>query len=58
MYHPLRTRFLDDAADRGATTLDGLGMLVGQAAIAFERWTGEAAPVEAMRAAVEAALPR
>ena len=57
VYHPLRTRFLEDAAARGATTLDGLGMLVGQAAIAFERWTGTTAPIDEMRAAVEAALP-
>jgi shikimate dehydrogenase len=56
VYHPLRTRFLEDAASAGATTLDGLGMLVGQAAVAFERWTGRPAPLDAMHAAAGAAL--
>ncbi len=31
----------------------GLGMLVHQAALQVERWTGRPAPVDAMRAAVE-----
>ena len=56
VYHPLRTRFLADAEARGATALDGLGMLVGQAAVAFERWTGATAPVDVMRAAARSAL--
>jgi shikimate dehydrogenase len=56
VYHPLRTRFLEDAAAAGAVTLDGLGMLVGQAAVAFERWTGRPAPVDAMRRGAAAAL--
>jgi shikimate dehydrogenase len=34
--------------------VDGLDVLVGQGALSFERWTGLAAPVEAMRAAVRA----
>ncbi|MCX7620182.1 MAG: shikimate dehydrogenase [Acidimicrobiales bacterium] len=53
VYQPLETALLRGAAERGASVLDGLGMLVHQAAIAFEIWTGEAAPVGAMR---EAAL--
>ena len=36
----------------GATVLDGLDVLVAQGAASFERWTGVAAPVEVMRAAV------
>lgn len=43
--------FVTDARARGLDARDGLGMLVGQAAVAFERWTGQAAPIEAMRAA-------
>ena len=50
VYH--ETRLLREAAARGARTADGLGMLVHQAALAFERWTGRPAPVEVMRAAV------
>ncbi len=46
--HPLRTPLLEVAAERGARTVPGLGMLVHQAAIAFEHWTGEHAPLDAM----------
>jgi shikimate dehydrogenase len=40
VYTPLRTRFLDAAADRGCTTVDGLGMLLHQGVPGFERWFG------------------
>ncbi|MDE3081315.1 MAG: shikimate dehydrogenase [Paracoccaceae bacterium] len=40
VYAPLRTKFLDDAAERGCVTVDGLGMLLHQAAPGFERWFG------------------
>ena len=52
VYHPARTALLRAAADTGATVANGLGMLVHQAALAIERWTGRTAPVEAMWAAV------
>jgi shikimate dehydrogenase len=51
VYHPLETPLLAAARAAGATTIDGLGMLVHQAALAFERWTGVPAPLAAMRAA-------
>ncbi len=51
-----RTRLLREAADRGARTLDGRGMLVRQAALSFERWTGRPAPFEIMRAALQEVL--
>lgn len=50
------TPFLRAARGRGATAVDGLGMLVGQAAASFERWTGLAAPVDVMAAAAARAL--
>ncbi len=56
VYHPLETALLAGARERGAAVIDGLGMLVHQAALQVERWTGQAAPVAAMRAAAEAAL--
>ncbi len=52
--NPPQTRFLDAAKARGAITLDGLGMLVYQGAIAFKLWTGYDAPVEVMKKALAA----
>jgi len=40
------------AREAGATVYDGLDVLVAQGAASFELWTGEPAPIEAMRAAV------
>jgi shikimate dehydrogenase len=53
VYYPLETPFLAAAKAGGAVTVGGLGMLVHQAALALERWTGRAVPVEAMWAAAE-----
>lgn len=50
------TRLLDVAAGRGCPTLDGLGMLVEQGALAVLRWTGIEPDRSVMRAALEAAL--
>jgi shikimate dehydrogenase len=52
VYHPLETPLLAAARAAGAATVDGLGMLVHQAALQVERWTGRDAPVVDMRAAV------
>ncbi len=51
--NPPQTAFLKAAAARGAHTLDGLGMLVYQGAIAFKLWTGVDADVAVMRWALE-----
>ncbi|MFC7070887.1 shikimate dehydrogenase [Halobaculum lipolyticum] len=56
VYAPLDTRLLRDARDAGATTVDGAWMLLFQGVEAFERWTGEDAPVEAMNEALRAEL--
>lgn len=53
IYRPRPTVFLRHAAARGCRTVDGLGMLVFQGALAFSWWTGLEAPVAVMR---EAAL--
>ncbi len=50
--NPPRTRFLVEATGRSAKTLDGLGMLVYQGAIAFTMWTGLDAPIEEMKQAL------
>lgn len=44
VYQPLETEFLKDARAHGMRTIDGLQMLVGQAAAAFELFFGEPAP--------------
>ncbi len=49
VYNPPRTRLLTDAAAAGAKTIGGLDMLVWQAALAFEKWTGQPAPVSLMK---------
>jgi shikimate dehydrogenase len=56
VYRPLTTPLLAAAAQRGATAVDGLDMLVHQAARQFERWTGLEAPIEAMAAAARRAV--
>jgi shikimate dehydrogenase len=48
VYAPRPTPWLAAAADAGATAVDGLGMLVHQAAAQLELWTGLAPPVDVM----------
>jgi shikimate dehydrogenase len=57
IYAPRPTAWLERAAAAGATTLDGLGMLVHQAAAQLVLWTGATPPVEVMWQAVEATTP-
>jgi shikimate dehydrogenase len=56
VYNPARTKLLHQASVCGANGVGGLGMLVRQGALAFEMWTGEAAPLSVMRAACQQAL--
>ena len=58
IYHPPLTRFLELVRARGATAVNGLGMLVHQAARAFRLWTGEDPPLPVLSAAAVAALAR
>jgi len=52
VYSPIETRLLREAAAAGATTVDGAWMLLFQGVEAFERWTGERAPVDQMNDAL------
>jgi shikimate dehydrogenase len=52
VYHPAETPLLAAARARGVPAANGVGMLVHQAAIAFELFTGHAAPLDALRQAV------
>jgi shikimate dehydrogenase len=58
IYHPPLTRFVELARAQGATAVNGLGMLVHQAARAFRLWTGEDPPLPVLSAAAVAALAR
>jgi shikimate dehydrogenase len=53
VYRPLQTAVLSRAAALGLKTIDGLGMLLHQGAIAFEMWTGFEPPLDVMRTALE-----
>ena len=56
VYHPLETALLRAARERGAATVDGLGMLVHQAARQQELWTGRRPDPAVLRAAAAAEL--
>jgi shikimate dehydrogenase len=51
VYGKRPTELLERARVVEARVVDGLSMLVWQAASAFELWTGRTAPVEVMRSA-------
>ena len=52
VYTPPVTPLMQAATERGCQTLGGIGMLVHQGAIAFEKWTGVAPCIETMRQAL------
>lgn len=54
VYNPRQTRLLAQAQRDGAHAVGGIGMLIWQGAIAFERWTGITPPVDVMRQAIGA----
>jgi shikimate dehydrogenase len=56
VYNPTQTSLIQRAGAAGLQTANGLGMLVEQAALAFELWIGLEAPRAAMRLAIEQAL--
>lgn len=56
VYNPPETRFMREARAAMCETVNGLEMLVAQAAEQFRLWFGEDAPVERMREAAQSAL--
>ncbi len=56
VYNPLDTPLLRFARERGAQTLEGLGMLVRQGGEAFTLWTGQPAPYDVMERAARRVL--
>jgi shikimate dehydrogenase len=53
IYNPPETALLQAAKATGRKTANGLGMLLHQGAKAFEIWTGQPAPLDVMRRALE-----
>ena len=49
VYNPIMTPLLLQAKERGARVVTGVGMLIHQAALQYELWTGLKAPVAEMR---------
>jgi shikimate dehydrogenase len=58
IYRPRVTKLMQLAARRGIETVSGVEMFLAQGTGQWEIWTGERAPVEAMRRAVLRALAR
>lgn len=52
VYEPLETQLLKLARKQGCHTINGLGMLVHQAAAAFELWTGQKMPLAVVKKAI------
>ncbi|MCL4261376.1 MAG: hypothetical protein KJZ52_12205, partial [Anaerolineales bacterium] len=52
VYNPRETKLVRDARAQGLTATTGLGMLIEQAALSFEIWTGHNPPRETLYGAV------
>jgi shikimate dehydrogenase len=57
VYKAGATMLISEASQRGIDIVDGLEVLVCQGALSFTVWTGEAAPLDAMRAAARDCRP-
>ena len=53
VYNPRETKLVRDARAQGLNASTGLGMLIEQAALAFEKWTGHNPPRDLLYQAVE-----
>ena len=49
VYNPRETKLVKDARSQGLSATTGLGMLIEQAALAFEFWTGHNPPRDVLR---------
>ena len=56
LYEPTITPLLAEARESGAAAYGGLGLLLHQAVLSFELWTGRQPPLDVMSAAALAAL--
>ena len=46
VYNPVTSKLLEQAQEAGCKTINGLGMMLWQGAMAFEYWTGREMPVQ------------
>jgi shikimate dehydrogenase len=53
VYNPYKTTLLQRAEAKGCKVVPGIGMLIYQGAIGFEKWTKEKAPIEVMEKALK-----
>lgn len=53
IYNPRETILIREAKKQGCTTMNGLGMLLYQAAVAFKLWTGQEMPIEKIKKTLE-----
>ncbi|NJN80625.1 MAG: shikimate dehydrogenase [Anaerolineales bacterium] len=53
IYNPRKTKLVKDALAQGVNATTGLGMLIEQAALAFEIWTGKNPPREILWKAID-----
>jgi shikimate dehydrogenase len=56
LYHPAVTPLQLEARNAGASAFGGIGLLLHQAALSFEMWTGQQPPLEVMSAAALASM--
>ncbi|MDW7670625.1 MAG: shikimate dehydrogenase [Bacillota bacterium] len=49
IYYPAKTRLMEVAEAAGCRTINGLDMLIGQAALAFNIWTGADMPTDVVK---------
>ena len=52
IYNPENTLLIKDAKERGCQTVSGIDMFTRQAAVQYELFTGQAAPLEVMQKAL------
>ena len=57
VYNPRETQLITEARTAGCRTISGLEMFLYQAVAQFERWTGQSAPIQVMRAVLESRFP-
>lgn len=56
VYRPMKTELLRAAEEKGARTIYGYEMLLGQGMVAYKEWTGRSAPRDVMLAGLRRSL--